>query len=70
MTQFIAATCTEIKRQAVVRMWMARYAASRSAQGWQITVAKEGMTIAGSGASELGKLMREQHGKSGQVPHA
>ena len=26
---------------------------------------KEGMTIAGSGASELGKLMREQHGKSG-----
>ena len=31
---------------------------------------KEGMTIAGNGAAELGKLMREQHGKRGPVPHA
>ena len=31
---------------------------------------KEGMTIAGNGTSELGKLMREQHGKRGPVPHA
>lgn len=31
---------------------------------------KEGMTIAGNGASDLGKLMREQRGKSGPVPHA
>ena len=31
---------------------------------------KEGMTIAGDGAAELGKLMREQHGKGGPVPHA
>lgn len=31
---------------------------------------KEGMTVAGDGAAELGKLMREQHGKRGTVPHA
>ena len=31
---------------------------------------KEGMTIAGNGASELGKLMREQHGKTSPIPHA
>ena len=31
---------------------------------------KEGMTIAGGGAAELGKLMREQHGNGGPVPHA
>jgi len=31
---------------------------------------KEGMTIAGNGASELGKLMREQYGKGGPSPHA
>ena len=31
---------------------------------------KEGMTIAGNGAAELGKLMREQRSKSGPVPHA
>lgn len=30
---------------------------------------EEGMTIAGDGASELGKLMREQR-KGGPVPHA
>jgi hypothetical protein len=31
---------------------------------------EEGMTIAGDGAAELGKLMREQHKKGGPVPHA
>lgn len=31
---------------------------------------REGMTIAGNGASELGKLMREQHGKASPIPHA
>jgi hypothetical protein len=31
---------------------------------------KGGMTIAGNSASDLGKLMREQRGKSGPVPHA
>lgn len=31
---------------------------------------KEGMTIAGDGASELGKLMHEQHGKRSPVQHA
>lgn len=31
---------------------------------------KEGMAIAGNGSSELGKLMREQHGHGGPAPHA
>ena len=31
---------------------------------------EEGMTIAGNGASELGKLMREQHGNGGPTPYA
>ena len=30
----------------------------------------EGITIAGNGASELGNLMREQHGKRTPIPHA
>lgn len=29
---------------------------------------KEGMTIAGNGSSELGKLMREQHNKKYPIP--
>lgn len=29
-----------------------------------------GLTIAGNGAADLGKLMREQRGKSSPVPHA
>jgi hypothetical protein len=31
---------------------------------------KEGMTISGHGASDLGKLIREQHGKNSPVPHS
>lgn len=31
---------------------------------------KEGMTIAGDGAAQLGKLMREQRNNGSPVPHA
>ena len=45
-------------------------AAERAEELWARMQPEEGMAIAGNGASELGKLMREQHGKSGPVPHA